>query len=401
MKARHPVLAVLVSFAIAGSCTNDFDKFSVTEGDDNGDGTNGGGSGGTSGTGGSVTGGTAGSGGTVLPTGGASTGGRGGAGTTGGSAGAAGSGEAGAAGSGGCEADEKECDGSCVPLTDPATGCGSPDTCEPCELDNATAACAMDECSIGRCDNTWGDCNELAADGCEQTLGDVVAHCGACDRACATAGVASVECSGGRCVSSCAVGSANCTTPTTGADDGCETASATDARNCGGCGNDCMAQGLGACSAGVCVCSQVGQCGNGSGVDCVGGACSCDATVCRPGERCRRSGGSQLCGCNDGAACSAAQVCCQTPAGCTDVLTSPTSCGACGRACMAGFICSAGACACDADADCDAGTPEAATGAGGEGGGPSTGPSCVSGRCVCGATTCAEGERCLDDGSCG
>jgi hypothetical protein len=402
VKARHTFSALFVAFAIAGSCTNDFDKFDASgNGDGDGDGTNGGSSSGTSSTGGSVTGGTA---GTAILGGSGGNAGRGGTGPIGGTAGtagAAGSGEAGAAGTPGCAADEKECDGSCVPLADPATGCGSPDTCEPCEIDHATAACATDECSIDRCDDDWGDCNMDLADGCEQTLDDTIVHCGACDRACATAGVASVECNGGLCVSSCAAGSANCTTPSTGADDGCETSTASDAENCGGCGNDCTAQGLGVCSAGLCGCSQSGQCGNGSGVDCVGGACSCDAIACRPGERCRRSGGDQLCACNGGAACGAAEVCCQTPAGCTDVQTSPASCGACGRACTAGFTCSAGACDCDGDEDCDAGMPEVATGAGGEGGGPSTGPSCVSGRCVCGTTTCAEGQRCLDGGGCG
>jgi hypothetical protein len=396
VKARHSFSALFVAFAIAGSCTNDFDQFSVS-GDDDGDGTNGGSSG-AGGSGGTTIGGTAGSGGTVVPPmGGLS--GRGGTGATSGTSGT--TGEAGAAGSGGCGANEKDCDGTCVPLADPETGCASLDTCEPCELDNATAACAADECSVGDCDADFGDCNGLAADGCEQTLGGTVAHCGACDRACATTGVASVECSDGRCVSSCAVGSANCTTPSTGNDDGCETSTASDAENCGGCGNDCTAQGLNACSNGLCGCSQAGQCGNGSGIDCAGGLCSCDATVCRPGERCRQSGGSRLCGCNGGAACAAAEVCCQTPAGCTDVQTSPTSCGACGRVCTTGFACSGGECACDADEDCDAGTPEVAAGSGGEGGGPSTGPACVSGRCVCGTTTCAEGERCLDGGGCG
>jgi hypothetical protein len=328
--------------------------------------------------------------------------GRGGAGATSGTAGTAGTtGEAGAAGGGGCGADEKDCDGNCVPVTDPANGCASLDTCEPCELDNATAACAADECSVGRCDSGWGNCNALVADGCEQTLDDTVTHCGACNRACSTQGVLSVECSEGRCVSSCAVGSANCTTPATGADNGCETATASDIRNCGGCGNDCMAQGLGACTDGVCGCSQSGQCGNGSGIACADGLCSCDTAVCLPGERCRQSGGNRVCACNGGAACAAGEVCCDTPAGCTDVLTSATSCGACGHSCTAGFICGAGRCACDADEDCDAGMPEVATGAGGEGGGGSTGPACVAGMCVCGTTTCAEGQRCLDGGGCG
>jgi hypothetical protein len=393
MKLRHGFLALLVSLAIAGSCTNDFGKFDVTgDGDAMSTGGSGarGGSGAVSGSsgagaGGTITGGTAG----IGPTGGRS-----------GTAGASGtSGDAGAAGSEGCETQEKDCGGDCVPLNDPTTGCASPDTCDPCELDHATAACASGECSVGRCDATWGNCNVDAADGCEQTLGNTVIHCGACDRACAAPGVASVECSGGLCVSSCTPGFANCVTPATGADDGCETNTTADASRCGGCGNSCTAQGLSVCAGGLCGCGSQGQCGNGSGVACTGGLCSCDATECRPGERCRQSGGNRLCACNGGAACTADQVCCQTPAGCTDVLTSATSCGACGRACTPGFACAAGRCTCDSDEDCDAGLVD--TGGGGEGGAPPTGPSCVSGTCVCGTTVCSEGQRCLATGSCG
>lgn len=284
-------------------------------------------------------------------------------------------------------------------MNDPATGCASPDSCEPCALDHATAACTADECGIGQCENDWGDCNDTVDDGCEQTLADTVAHCGGCDRVCATTGVASVECRDGVCASSCAPGFANCTTPAMGADNGCETATSENALRCGSCDNDCTEQGLSLCTNSLCGCGSQGQCGNGSGVACNNGLCSCDSTECRPGERCRQSGGNRLCACNGGAACTANQVCCQTPTGCTDVQTSPTSCGACGRTCTAGFACAAGLCVCDTDDDCDAGVSE--TGGGGEGGMSSGGFACVQGMCVCGATTCAEGQRCIATGSCG
>jgi hypothetical protein len=423
IKLRYPTLAIGVLVAFA--CTNDFDQFDLSGGVAARGGT-GVVTGGAAGSAAAGRGGTAAIGGsagtsTIAGRGGSSSAGRGGTGGSGGGAQAGEGGEAsssggtggragsGAAGAPGCSNQAKECGGACVPLDEPDTGCGDPNSCAPCALDHATAACDATACSIDRCASGFGDCNRQTVDGCEQALGDDVDHCGACGRTCSATGVASVECQGGGCSSSCVLGRANCTMPGNGNgnDNGCETNTLSDPTRCGGCDNDCTAQGLAVCSAALCGCGAPSQCGNGNGVDCVGGLCSCSATTCRPGERCRQSGGSRVCSCNGGAACAATEACCETPAGCVDIESSAAHCGACGRACTQGFVCSKARCECDSDADCDAGMgiiddPGLGdAGAGGEGGAASIGPRCVSGACVCGAATCGEGQRCQRGGACG
>ncbi len=275
--------------------------------------------------------------------------------------------------------------------------------------------------------------------GCGQVDTNIL-HCGECDRACDATGVASLECSAGVCVSSCAPGSANCSQPDTGDDDGCETDVSADPDQCGGCDNACP---LGfQCASGQCACDNKGDCGSGSGVQCVTGLCECDNTACQPGERCRAAGGSRFCSCNgsDQPGCAANEFCCE--AGCTNVVSSAQNCGACGRSCTSGFACVASACECDSDADCSGGEPTGAAGAPGVGGAPGGGGmssdggvtgmsggggepavggaagepassggaggapaqsnmACVAGRCVCSGNTCAEGQRCLASGSCG
>jgi hypothetical protein len=275
----------------------------------------------------------------------------------------------------------------------------------PCAGDNVmTAVCAAGLCA-STCTAGFGNCYQPAApapdNGCETDLGASVANCGACGRPCSGLNVASRSCSGGTCDSTCDLGFANCAEPTApGADDGCELNVTANDASCGGCGNACS--GLLDCdrpNAGpaqkYCGCSTNQECdtdGNGPATGtCTAsiGLCTCGVTVCGIGEACVNVGGVNQCSCNGGAGCGAAQACCLAPNGCFDLQTSPASCGACGRACPAGFACQAGACACDADADCDAGAGAAF--------------SCTlgTGRCVCGATTCQPGERCLPSGLCG
>ncbi len=364
MKAGRGLAALALLFAAAQSCTNDFDQFEVTG---NAGATTGGKSsvGGSTATAGTTSVSTAGKGGSTTTGGTTSSGGT--AGTGGGLGGTGGASEAGAAGVGGvgCALDQKDC-GTCVPLNDPTTGCGAEGDCAPCTLAHASATCDGENlCAVGQCDWPYADCD-------------------------------------------------------TGAGNGCEIDISTTPASCGSCGNDCTAQGLNACVDQLCACASKSDCGsNNPGVDCVGGRCECDNTACRPGEVCAGSGGDpRVCSCNGGTGCLGSNDLCCEGVGCVDGQTSAANCGACGRACTAGFICAAGSCACDSAVDCGAEPSGAAgasgvagaagatgsagvTGDGGAGGATVAPIACTVGLCVCNGTTCAEGQRCQPDGSCG
>src|SRR4051794_4609016 len=83
--------------------------------------------------------------------------------------------------SGECETGKKACpvQKKCVPLDDPATGCGN-DSCGACPARaNATLICARDrkpdasarsECAF-KCSSGYEDCNKNPDDGCEIELG--------------------------------------------------------------------------------------------------------------------------------------------------------------------------------------------------------------------------------------
>jgi len=371
MFRRRPIV---VAFALAvAACTNDFDRFDLNGGAGGGD---------------SSTSGNGGSGGAGLTggSGGASGGSAGSGGASGGDAAAGDGGGAGAADSGACGAGRKDCNGSCVLTSDPSVGCASPTDCSPCAFPNGDAKCSAGACALSVCAAGFGNCDGNEQNGCEQTIVAVLEHCGVCDRECVSTNVTSLECSAALCSSYCALGFGNCVRSTAGTDDGCETDIRANNANCGSCGNDCTRQGL-VCSNMLCGCTGKSQCGGGGQADCnsTSRLCVCNGTTCRPGERCQQVGTSQACRCNGSTACGANEVCCQTPGGCRDLSTATDSCGACGRACPPSFVCNASVCECDADADCDAG---------------STG-TCSAGLCACGTTTCAKGQRCLPNGSCG
>jgi len=124
-------------------------------------------------------------------------------------------------------------------------------------------------------------------------------HCGACGNVCPAAANQSATCVGGRCAVACDAGFADCDTNPA---NGCETDLRASTTHCGRCGSACPSGDNGAarCAAGVCQLA----CNAGFG-DCDGrGTNGCEVETTR----------------------------------------DPAHCGACGRPCGAGEICSAGLC---------------------------------------------------------
>ncbi len=99
---------------------------------------------------------------------------------------------------------------------------------------NGFAGCVDGRCGVGTCIDRYGDCNGLAADGCEQEL-NTAEHCGGCGEGCVPAHGAG-SCESGSClVTSCEDGWADCNGR---AADGCETR-LDGSDHCGGCGMTC------------------------------------------------------------------------------------------------------------------------------------------------------------------
>ncbi len=112
---------------------------------------------------------------------------------------------------------------------------------------NAMATCAAGTCGLA-CNAGFGNCNMMAADGCEINLGVSVANCGMCGRACPVGANAVPTCTVGVCGLTCNMGFGNCDML---AANGCEANFNTDRNNCGVCGNACA--GNQTCAAGMCV----------------------------------------------------------------------------------------------------------------------------------------------------
>ena len=217
-----------------------------------------------------------------------------------------------------CKAGFGNCDGDatngCETALTSLTNCGACGTvCGP--VANGGATCQTGTCAILACNGGFADCNNTVSDGCETNTNADKNNCGGCGVACsAVNGVAT--CSGGRCNVACNAGFADCNG---NPGDGCETAVATDANNCGACGVRCSANNVPTptCAAGLCK-----------------GSCSAGFADC--------NGNMQIDGCE------------------TSLNTDTKNCGGCGAVCnlpnVAFATCTAGTCggACATGyADCD------------------------------------------------
>lgn len=144
-------------------------------------------------------------------------------------------------------------------------GCGTV-----CALAHATAACSKSACTVATCNAGYSDCDAKPSNGCETNTALDTGNCGGCKLACAPKPPnASPACSNGTCVAVCAPGHADCDANYA---NGCEIDTNTDVKNCGKCATAC-AVGQ-SCTMGVCgkprVCSDglkcLANCGQGDTV---------------------------------------------------------------------------------------------------------------------------------------
>ncbi len=144
-----------------------------------------------------------------------------------------------------CEAPTVMCDGACVDLDSSLAHCGACGVA--CSYAQADAECVAGECAMLGCVETFEDCNDDSADGCESDLESDPNSCGSCDLVCPVDGSAphtEAACAGSICTTVCESGWDDCDGTI-----GCETEVDADAANCGSCGHDC---GGGACEQAVC-----------------------------------------------------------------------------------------------------------------------------------------------------
>jgi len=324
-----------------------------------------------------------------------------------------------------------------IPITGQITGCPQgmgdcdADFANGCEVDlaaslehcgacaaacgnaNADAACDGGTCQIA-CNAGFGNCDGDAATGCETDLLADAANCDACGTSCdATNGTPT--CSAGACGIACTPGFADCDGDSA---NGCEVDTSIDAGHCGACGTACgSVNGIGTCSAGLCVTScdpGFASCDGGAANGCEVALGSDTAHCGACGAACSSVGGTASCtagGCQIACDASAADCDGSVANGCEVTLaTDPANCGACGAACDAtngtatcggstcGITCGAGFANCDASVanGCEVNTLVDAGNCGACGTACSSvngTPSCGSGAC---AITCSTGFASCD-----
>ncbi len=258
-----------------------------------------------------------------------------------------------------CAADFGNCDGS------DANGCEeflrfNGEHCgacsNACERPNAATACNDRTCIRFGCQSGWADCNTTDADGCETDIWFERETCGSCITSC-SADNSEEFCSFGICqLGDCAEGFGNCDGNPT---NGCETSLVNNNANCGACGQNCnrvFANGAGRCDG--LACELVGCTGtysdcnrdaaDGCEVDLATNTANCGAC----GRTCELANAFESCGaglCLLLACEGTYDNCNRDPAdGCeVDTATSTAHCGACGSVCSfpnATGRCSGGRC---------------------------------------------------------
>ncbi len=195
-----------------------------------------------------------------------------------------------------CPNDGVNCAGTCVDVETDEANCGA---CG--KRCFGGAACAFGECS---CPRSQQECTATRT--CADTRTNPE-NCGGCGISCA-ASHATASCNGA-CKRSCASGFLDCNgdLPDGASGDGCESAPASDPKNCGKCGTSC---GETACSNGKCCATKLPDKTCEVATDCgcsEAGACDYDL-----GKRCGydwNGAGGVLYTCTSSAQCQAGLVC--------------------------------------------------------------------------------------------
>jgi hypothetical protein len=211
-----------------------------------------------------------------------------------------------------------------------------------CNLPNtASDVCTAGMCEIGTCAAGWADCNKNPADGCETNINTSNGNCGSCGAVCAPAN-ASPVCSNGMCaIQSCNPGFADCDS---NPGDGCEVNTNTNPNDCGGCGLQCaLPNAVAGCSNAKCA---VAACSAGF-ADCDGNPTNgCETSTATNPNDCGGCGAvcslpEATAGCAGGmctvAACAAGHQDCDHVAsdGCeVDTNNDPNNCGGCNHQCF-------------------------------------------------------------------
>jgi len=266
-------------------------------------------------------------------------------------------GNGGNGGSSACPTGQVSCNDVCVSADDPAFGCGT--GCSPCNLPNATAACANGACAVDTCQAGFSDCDGQAASGCESNTATDPSNCGGCGTVCMAAN-ATATCEAGQCgLGPCTQGFADCDMM---AQTGCEVNTQADPLHCGGCDSACTV--FESCVAGMC---EPNPCEPGT-ADCnmnTSDGCETmlgtllDCNFC--GDTCDFANAAETCGmgtCTLGACESGFGDCDMMDAtGCEmNLQNDPLNCGACNNVCPGGPLaaCTNGMCA----LGCAAGTAD-------------------------------------------
>lgn len=154
-----------------------------------------------------------------------------------------------------CEANRCQSPQVCTPN---ARSCASPTTLQVCSPDgsvnvpmacpsgpNGTAQCSDGACTLA-CNTGFGNCDELASNGCEAALATDRANCGSCGRAC----LSTQNCVAGTCMAS-----VTCTAPQVNCSGVCVDTTS-DSNNCGLCGRVCTTGTT--CRSSVCMTATTG-----------------------------------------------------------------------------------------------------------------------------------------------